>query len=435
MSDLEKNLEELERVKQSFKSKITNTGISTNNVEFRNMPELINQMEKKLPSQTKNINPTTSEQVVNADSGYKLTQVNVKAVNPSDYYKPEQSVSVSPKTITQTITPSGNNVYNRVDVGAVTSAIDNNIKSSNIKKGVSILGVTGTLEEGTTTTINLQEKTINPTTSRQSVTADGGYDGLSKVNVEAVIPSDYYKPEEIANVTPTTNAQVITPTANSVFNKVNVSAVTSAIDENIKAENIKKDVTILGVAGTLEEGGGELAGYNVESIVSEDGASQTLKITSGGGTTEGGEEVIQETYVGTDIANYYAKIRELMISGKLLHVKIDVLSNITFTGILYKTYGANANGVTNVSKNTNGTYKLSAGNVLICKPTVVQNNGYVMLSTGRGTNPASISISTTAMNYKYSQIYMSEHDLDFILYDCNSIFPLENITVEVIYFE
>lgn len=59
----------------------------------------------------------------------------------------------------------------------------------------------------------LQEKTVAPTTTQQIVTADSGKDGLSKVTVEAV---------------------------------------TSSIDSNIVAENIKKDVTILGVTGTLE---------------------------------------------------------------------------------------------------------------------------------------------------------------------------------------
>lgn len=60
---------------------------------------------------------------------------------------------------------------------------------------------------------NLQEKTIAPTTSQQVITPDTGYDG---------------------------------------FSKVTVSAVTSAIDSDIVAENIKKDVDILGVVGTLE---------------------------------------------------------------------------------------------------------------------------------------------------------------------------------------
>ena len=57
----------------------------------------------------------------------------------------------------------------------------------------------------------LQDKTVTPTTSQQTITADTGKDGLGTVTV---------------------------------------NAVTSAIDENITAENIKSGVTILGVPGT-----------------------------------------------------------------------------------------------------------------------------------------------------------------------------------------
>ena len=55
------------------------------------------------------------------------------------------------------------------------------------------------------------------------------------------------------DVTPTTEAQNIKPTAPiDGYNEVNVSAVTAAIDSNITAGNIKKDVQILGVTGNYD---------------------------------------------------------------------------------------------------------------------------------------------------------------------------------------
>lgn len=64
---------------------------------------------------------------------------------------------------------------------------------------------------------SLQSKSVTPSTSQQSVTADEEYDGLDTVTV---------------------------------------AAVTASIDADIVAGNIKKDVNILGVVGTYEGSGG-----------------------------------------------------------------------------------------------------------------------------------------------------------------------------------
>lgn len=58
-----------------------------------------------------------------------------------------QEKNVTPSTLKQIITPDeGYNALTSVTVNAVTASIDSNIKKENIKRGVSILGVTGTLE-------------------------------------------------------------------------------------------------------------------------------------------------------------------------------------------------------------------------------------------------------------------------------------------------
>lgn len=296
MAELEQGLEELKEVKQAFKDNISANNVSTSNVEFRNMPDLLKQMEKKLPAQTKDINPTTSSQVVTADSGYKLSQVNVGAVNPADYYKPEQSLDITPKTTSQTITPSGNSVYNRVSVSAVTSAIDSNLIPTNIRKGKTILGVVGNLEADKPD----QQKTISPKTSEQVVVADNGYE-LAKVTVNAVTSSidSNIKSENIKqgvnilgvagtfegasqpklqekNVEPSIVYQPVVPDAGyDGLSKVNVSAVTSAIDKNIQPQNIKNGITILGVVGSMQATSGspkfgELVNGSIQTVESGD---------------------------------------------------------------------------------------------------------------------------------------------------------------------
>ena len=71
-------------------------------------------------------------------------------------------------------------------------------------------------------------------------------------------------------MTPTTSEQI---KEQGYYNSLKINPVTSDIDENIKPENIKKDVSILGVTGSLEASGGsdvtpiyETTEYTVKDI-------------------------------------------------------------------------------------------------------------------------------------------------------------------------
>ena len=151
-----------------------NTRIDVNNEELASILITINKLptvkEEKL--QDKVVEPSTTEQTITADEEY---------------------------------TSLGS-----VTVNAVTNEIDEDITSNNIKEGIEILGVTGTLKEYKEPI--LQNKEAIPTTSLQNIVADDGYDGLSSVSI---------------------------------------NAVTNEIDSNIVPENIKNDVEILGVKGSF----------------------------------------------------------------------------------------------------------------------------------------------------------------------------------------
>ena len=56
--------------------------------------------------------------------------------------------------------------------------------AANIKQGITILGVTGTLEPSSS--VRVQAKTVTPSTTAQTVLPDGGYDYLSQVTVNAI---------------------------------------------------------------------------------------------------------------------------------------------------------------------------------------------------------------------------------------------------------
>jgi hypothetical protein len=96
-----------------------------------------------------------------------------------------ESLTVTPSTTQQVITPSGSvDGYSDVTVSAVTASIDSNISSGNIKKDVVILGVTGSYEGEAP---NLQSKTLTvgqSTATTTTVEPDSNYDGLSSVTVD-----------------------------------------------------------------------------------------------------------------------------------------------------------------------------------------------------------------------------------------------------------
>lgn len=96
--------------------------------------------------QSKSVTPSESAQTVKPDSGYDgLSQVSVGAIS-----KTYVGSSV-PKQAAQTITPGTADktiASGRYLTGTQTIKGDSNLKAENIKSGVSIFGVAGTVEEG-----------------------------------------------------------------------------------------------------------------------------------------------------------------------------------------------------------------------------------------------------------------------------------------------
>lgn len=69
----------------------------------------------------------------------------------------------------------------KVSIAATEQA---KIIASNIKQGITILGVTGTLEPSSS--VKVQAKTATPKTTAQTILPDTGYDYLSQVDVSAI---------------------------------------------------------------------------------------------------------------------------------------------------------------------------------------------------------------------------------------------------------
>lgn len=212
-----------------------------------------------------------------------------------------QQLDITPTTSSQVYNPvSGVDGYGPVNVSAVTSAIDNNILATNIKSGVSILGVTGNV-------------------------------------VESV--------EDTLSVTPSTSAQTFTPTSPYTgYNQINVSAVTSSIDNNIQAGNIKSGVNILGVTGTYSGGGSgytEIPDYQVTDRSAEldnqlfagDLNRRILALS--------GNEFTNITNAQSNALQY--AFYRCYISGVLTFPNLKRTSNSSFQYAFYSTQITNAN--------------------------------------------------------------------------------------------
>lgn len=132
--------------------------------------------------------------------------------------------------------------------GAQTVKGDANLVAGNIKQGVSVFGVEGSLTPG-----------ITPSGTK-SITANGTYDVTEFANADVNVPAT---PTQSKTLTLGANApQTVEPDSGKVLSSVPVVLDTSVI----KAENIKKDIQMLGITGTHEGGGsGGLETFTIAS--------------------------------------------------------------------------------------------------------------------------------------------------------------------------
>ena len=221
--------------------------------------------------QSKVVSSSTQTQVVAPDTDYEY----LSAVTINPYVL--DNIAVDASISSQVFYPTHDG-FASFTVNPVI-----NLAAGNIRQGVTILGITGTFQGGelqertlnsstnlqeitptsgyygiSKVTVNpytLQAKTVNSSTSNQTVTADNGYDGLSSVTVNKYVLDE-------KTVYPRTSQQIVTSDVDGL-SSVTVKAVTSSIDPNIKAENIKKGVQILGITGNMVQLVGETREYDL----------------------------------------------------------------------------------------------------------------------------------------------------------------------------
>lgn len=161
--------------------------------------------------------------------------------------------------------------------------------------GSNAVDMQGGFVSGGSSDVKLQSKTVSPSESTQTVSPDSGYDGLSKVTVNA-ISSTYIG----SDVTKKSAATYIPKTTDQSIASGQYLSGTQTIkgDANLVAGNIKSGVSIFGVTGTYTSGGssGGNGNNNVEAYAITDTnpsvnfktASGTIKIWGYGTITSSG---------------------------------------------------------------------------------------------------------------------------------------------------
>lgn len=129
-------------------------------------------------------------------------------------------------------------------IGKVTVLGDAKLIPENIKRGVSILGVTGTYSP----TLILQSRSLLAKTNGVwTVSPQIGYDGLSHVKVKVDVPTEVIS--QVKSVSPGRGQITVTPDAG--YNSL--SEVYVYGDDDLIANNIRAGITIFGVTGTYND--------------------------------------------------------------------------------------------------------------------------------------------------------------------------------------
>lgn len=252
-----------------------NSGITINGatVSVQGAAYYTGNVSKTIPLQAKTATPTTSSQEITPDSTYSgLSKVTISAI-PSDYIIPSGS---------QTVT--SNNTY---DVTSLAEVV------VNVPTGV---------------TINNQNKTVTPTESQQSISADSGYTGLGTVTVNAIssdyvgsgittrssadltasgatvsVPAGYYSAaasKAVASGSAKTPATTITANPDISINSSGLITATTSASKNI-TPTVSAGYVSSGTAGTVTVSGSDTLQLTTLGAKTYNVSSSNQTITSG----------------------------------------------------------------------------------------------------------------------------------------------------------
>ena len=185
-----------------------------------------------------------------------------------------QVKSVAPSESSQNVTPdAGYDGLSKVTVGAIQTETKTVTSNGTVTPSAGKYLKQVTVNVPTSSSPNLQTKSVSPSESEQSVTPDTGYDGLSRVTVGAI---------QTETKTVTTNGTV-TPSSGKYLKQVTVNVPTSGIDTSdatATADDIAKNKTAY-INGEKVTGSLILVnGFNLNSNASWDSQNSKLILSA-----------------------------------------------------------------------------------------------------------------------------------------------------------
>lgn len=331
------------------------------------------------PTQEKTVDlaMASGNQVISPDAGKNLSKVTVK--KPATFVAENIKTGVSIGGITgtleakkdeeaktvdlamasgnQTIIPTSGKVLSQVVVKKPATLI-----AGNIKKDVSIGGVTGTLEPQTAP--KLQTKTVTPTKLQQSVSPDSGYDGLSGVTVNA-IPDNYVIPTGTVNIT--TNG------THDVSGKASVVVAVPSSQPTLNAPTIAINDKTLTITNPASNGN-----FVTKFKVFSNGTALTEAVIKGSTTTVDLSTLLTEagTYSITakaSAANFNDSAASSAVE-YIVQAAQKYTITVTNTGSYDITFTQNGKTLTTIRESSSGSFEAEAG-------TMTSDTGFALYMT------------------------------------------------------
>ena len=232
---------------------------------------------------THTVIPSSNQQLITADTNNNeyISEVIVNGV-------PQKTLTADPSTNEQTFNSnhSSGEFYSRVVVNPVTSSIDSNIVPRNIAKGVSILGVTGTLETSSGDA---------PLPSELQEIINKGPAYSSKIKVYGVYVEDKSTAYNAQN--------------DNFTNDAGIGGYIPFFQKNVKYDNgYPSNDTLANSLGTLADRG--IVAYTVNGVLYTNPTSFNIPYTKVNSGNRYYDDVTVDVYIDFTKANARAKIIE-----------------------------------------------------------------------------------------------------------------------------